>query len=201
ITFTLPRGGEGMCHFLNTCHMGIGSEISHLVNINTKAFGGFPSFFWATVTTLGTFSPKFMRISIDDLYVEQDVVDFIVCNGQYDGGGMHVAPKSKLDDGLFDIYLIGRVAPADAILNLPKLYRGKLTKRPDVVKYFRGRTIRVESTDIVRIAPDGENPGYLPATIQIVPRILKLIAGWSSREKVEAASPVPATHPAAAAAH
>lgn len=199
ITYTMEHGEEGMCHCLNTVHNGMGAEIGYKVNVNTKAFGGFPSFFWATITTIGHYAPHKMRIRIDELEIEQEVLDCIVCNGAYDGGGMHVAPQSELDDGLFDIYLIGRIAAWDALLNLHKLYRGKLTKRPDIVKYFRGKCVRLEASERVRISPDGESPGYLPATIQIVPRALKVIAGWTPVARVKASKPERRATPAAAA--
>jgi diacylglycerol kinase (ATP) len=37
-----------------------------------------------------------------------------VCNGQYFGGGMHMAPMARPDDGLFDIVVMHDMSQARA---------------------------------------------------------------------------------------
>lgn len=177
ITCARPGGGEVMCYFLNTSRIGIGGEVVWQVNRNTKALGGFFSYCWGALRALFTYSDRTMRIDIDGEVREQAVKEIIIANGCYDGGGMHVAPKARLDDGLFDIYIIGPIALWDALRSLPLIYRGGLESRPDVVSFTRGKIIRVESPEQTKINTDGEVPGILPATIEMLPRAIRVLTG------------------------
>ena len=170
-------GGENMCYFLNTSRIGIGGEVVWQVNHNTKAWGGFVSYCWGTLRALFAYTDKPMKIIIDGETREQVVKEIIIANGCYDGGGMHIAPKAKLDDGLFDIYIIGPVTLFDALISLPLIYRGGLESRPDVVTFLRGKFIQVESPEQVKINTDGEVPGYLPAAIELLPRAISVVTG------------------------
>jgi diacylglycerol kinase family enzyme len=60
-------------------------------------------------------------------------------------------------------------------LNLPKLYNGKIL---EVNKVFSltGKRIEAHSNQRVLLDVDGEQPGQLPVTIEIVPGALNLIA-------------------------
>lgn len=177
ITCRALDGGENMCYFLNTSRIGIGGEVVWQVNHNTKAWGGFVSYCWGALRALFAYTDKPMRIDIDGEVREQVVKEIIIANGCYDGGGMHIAPKAKLDDGLFDIYVIGPVALWDALRSLPLIYRGGLESRPDVVSYVRGKILRVDSPEEVKINTDGEVPGVLPATIELLPGMLPVVTG------------------------
>lgn len=178
ITCTMEKDrGEVMNYFMSTCRIGIGGEVVDLVNAQSKAYGGFLTYLWGTLQALWRYRDKPMEIWIDGLRIQQVVKELVLANGQYDGGGMHVAPNAQLDDGLFDIYVIGPIGLADALLNLPKIYRGQLRKRPDVVKYFRGRVVKVSSPECVKIQTDGEKPGVLPATVEILPKAIRVVTG------------------------
>ena len=177
ITCHRPGGGEVMCHFLNTSHIGMGGEVVWQVNRNSKAWGGFVSYFWGMLKTLFVYTDKPMRIEIDGKVTEQVVKEIIIANGQYDGGGMHVAPDALLNDGLFDVYIIGSAALWDLLRSIPLIYRGGLMKRPDIVSHQRGWVIRVDSPEQVKINTDGEVPGMLPATIELLPAAIRVVAG------------------------
>mgnify|MGYP000893684459 FL=1 len=179
ITYTDLNGLEGMSYFLNTCHIGIGGEVVDRVNRNTKAYGGFMSYFWHTIMALISYKDKYMKIRIDDIEIEQTVKELIIAKGQYDGGGMHVAPYARLDNGLFDIYIISPVSLRFALFNLHRLYRGRLNDLPEIVQYFRGKEVFVESPEIVKINTDGEMPGILPSTVQVIPGAIKVVTGWN----------------------
>lgn len=177
LSCTTESGEQAHCYFQNTCHIGIGSEIGDRVNRNSKAWGGFLSYFWATLRTLVYYRDRPMRVEVDGVVYEQIVKELVVAKGRYDAGGMHVAPHARLDNGLFDIYLIGRVTVAEAFRNLHLVYRGEMHKRPDLVRYLRGTTLHITSPTPTKVAIDGEVPGYLPATLQVTPAALNIVVG------------------------
>ncbi len=87
---------------------------------------------------------------------------------------MWVAPDALVDDGLFDITVIGDLSLPEVFLNLPKLYNGKI-KDIDKVITLAGEKIEALSDQRVLLDVDGEQPGMLPVVIDIVPGALNII--------------------------
>ena len=58
------------------------------------------------------------------------MIDVMVANGRYLGGGMMMCPEAEPDDGLFDVLLIGDVTKRDLLFVLPKTYRGQAPPAP-----------------------------------------------------------------------
>ncbi len=188
VVCTQPDGSQAQRFFQSTCRVGMGAEVVYRANTTHKRFGGFLTFLWATVRTLLVYRDKVIRFDIDNEVFEQQTKELIAAKGQFDGGGMHTAPFARLDNGAFDIYIIGKIALWDALINLQKIYTGRMTDRPDVVKYLRAKRIAVESRETVRVQVDGENPGFLPATIEVLPRAINMVVG-------EIPQPAPALNP------
>jgi diacylglycerol kinase (ATP) len=176
VSFTLPDGSYDIRYFINVADFGAGGEVVRRVNQTTKFFGGFASFLYGCVATLATYRNPHVLLELDGVVREGRLVNVIVANGQYYGGGMHVAPEARLDSGEFDVYVIGDIRRLEAIMNLPKLYRGLLLKRIDKVEYFRARRIAAYSDETVLLNLDGEQPGRLPIRIEIIPSAIRLVA-------------------------
>jgi diacylglycerol kinase family enzyme len=101
------------------------------------------------------------------------MLDVIVANCEWLGGGMHMTPNAQPDDGLFDVLLIGDVTKRDLVQTLPKIYRGTHLPHPKAEE-LRGRTVRVDAPTPLPVELDGEQPGTTPATFEIVPGALRL---------------------------
>ena len=104
------------------------------------------------------------------------VANFCVANARYFGGGMKVAPHAILDDGRFDIVLIGDLSTLKILANAHKLYRGTHLDM-DEVHTARARLVIVRpahKNQQVALEIDGELPGRLPATFEIVPKALRV---------------------------
>jgi len=171
-TFIDRSGRQAQRLFVNVGDVGFSGAVVERVNRSSKALGGFLSYLGGLVTTLLTYSNKLVHITIDGRVEEIGVVNaVVVANGQYFGGGMWVAPTAQVDDGLFDIAVIGDVGKVEVIGNVPKLYRGTLASHPKV-RYFRGRNVTVTSGDEVLLDLDGEQPGRAPVTFQLLPQAL-----------------------------
>lgn len=69
-----------------------------------------------------------------------------------------IAPHAKLDDGLFDVVILGNFSAWTIVRHIPKIYRGTHQKIPGVSLY-RGKTIRITSEETVLLDLDGEQPG------------------------------------------
>jgi YegS/Rv2252/BmrU family lipid kinase len=94
--------------------------------------------------------------------------------GRYCGGGMHVAPQARPDDGLLDVTLIGEVGKLDLIVNLRRLFDGT------ILAYRKVRTLRVPRLEVsaaepVGVQADGEWIGETPVTFSVLPQALRVV--------------------------
>jgi YegS/Rv2252/BmrU family lipid kinase len=158
--------------FLNIADCGMGGEVVARVNRSTAKRGGArgSAIFLATsLMTLLRYPSRPARIEIDDTVIERDVRSVVIANGRYFGGGMHVAPNAVLDDGHFDVVIIGATGRTRAVTGIPSLYRGRHLKRGEVDVY-RARTVRVACEgEPMLFDVEGEQVGATPATLTCLP--------------------------------
>jgi diacylglycerol kinase (ATP) len=176
ITFAHPKGNDRHYFFHNIASFGLGGEVARRVNRTTKAFGPFLSFLWATLISIFLYGKKKVRLIVDGEFDrEYHIWNVAVANGQYHGGGMWVAPGAVIDDGLFNVTVIGDLTLPEIFMNLPKLYSGKITEIDKVVT-LTGRRVEVFSDQHVLLEVDGEQPGTIPVVIDVIPDALNIIA-------------------------
>ncbi|MCG8606634.1 diacylglycerol kinase family lipid kinase [bacterium] len=163
-------------YFMNIADAGFGGELAGRVNQSTKRFGSFVSYLVGLLKTLAIYKNRPVRIQVDDDFYDDRIINsVVVANGQYFGGGMWIAPNARTDDGLFELVIIGDVSRREALANINRLYKGTLALHPKVTT-LTGRKVRLESESEVLIEADGEVSGKLPATFEVLPRALQIIA-------------------------
>lgn len=173
----LDKSGRKTTRFFhNVTSFGLGGEVDERVNNTSKIFGGFISFIWATVLSVLRYQKKRITLRLDDQPGQEFVAwNIAVANGQYHGGGMKIAPQAKMDDGWFDITVLGDFTLLEVFRHLSKLYKGTHLKLKKV-KTFRARRIWAQSDQRVLLDVDGEQAGMLPVTIEIVPTALRILS-------------------------
>ncbi len=171
---TAADGSQVERYFVNIADLGYGGALLDRVNGYTKVLGGFLAYLVGMLYTLIFYDNQPIRFRIDEGQVQEGMYNaVIVANGQYFGGGMWIAPDARLDDGLFEIVLIGDVSKLEVLRNLPRLYRGTLSEHAKV-HVLRGRKIEVWSDERVLLDADGELPGQLPAAFELLPASLRV---------------------------
>ena len=162
--------------FHNVTSFGLGGEVDERVNNTTKFFGGFISFIWATIVSVLCYEKKRISLYLDDQPGQDfNTWNIAVANGQYHGGGMWIAPQAVIDDGWFDITVLGDFSLLEVFMNLSKLYKGTHLKLKKV-KTFRAKKISAHSNQKVLLDVDGEQPGTLPITIEMVHNAIHIIS-------------------------
>jgi diacylglycerol kinase family enzyme len=171
-------------YFLNVSSFGLSASIIKRVKRQNKfdwmpndIFRGKASFAFSTLQEVFNLDFVTVRISIDG-EVERllNTINFCVANSRYFGGGMKIAPEAKLDDGLFDVVNIGDIRTARILLNAYKLYGGTHLSL-DEVKHRHAKRITVSgenNSEEISIEADGEIPGKLPASYEIIPSALRV---------------------------
>lgn len=169
------HGHPSSRYFHNITSFGLGGEVDERVNRTTKIFGGFISFIWSTLISILIYNKKRIHLTVDNCFDQSVMIwNVVVANGQYHGGGMWVAPHAAVDNGLFHVTIIGDFSLAEIFWNLPKLYNGKLLQLKKV-KAVVGKRVKASSDQQVLLDVDGEQPGQLPAVIDIVPKAVRFI--------------------------
>jgi diacylglycerol kinase family enzyme len=89
---------------------------------------------------------------------------------------MFIAPEAELDDGKFDVVMLGDLSLKDMVMSSRRIYAGTHLGL-DKVSMRHATKVHAESLDgsEVRIDLDGETPGLLPATFTLMPRVLRVV--------------------------
>jgi YegS/Rv2252/BmrU family lipid kinase len=174
VRYTDHAGKPAVRYFANIASFGASGQVDSVVNKSTKLLGGKISFTLGSVRALWAYHDQKCRVRLDDRPEEEvAVTTMAVANGQYFGGGMWVAPKAKPDDGIFDITLWTGYGLTDFALKGRSIYDGSHVKWAGT-RTFQAKKVVATSDEVVLLDIDGEQPGRLPATFEILPAALKL---------------------------
>ncbi|WP_189859252.1 diacylglycerol kinase [Streptomyces poonensis] len=121
----------------------------------------------AIVAELAALRPLPFRIRLDDGEVREIEATLVaVGNGSSYGGGMRICAGADLQDGLFDITVVGDCDRRTLLTVFPKVYRGTHLAHPKVTVH-RAARIEIQAPDVTGYA-DGEPLGPLPLTAECV---------------------------------
>jgi YegS/Rv2252/BmrU family lipid kinase len=170
-------GRPGERYFINIASFGLGGLVDSIVNSSSKALGGKTSFLLATARAAIKYKNQRVRLTLDGgAPIERRIYNVAVANGRFFGGGMQVAPMAALDDGLFDVVCLGDFGFAEAALRVKHIYQGTHIGMPKV-EHWKARHVKAEPVDPrdrVLLDVDGEQPGALPSTFEILPGAITL---------------------------
>ncbi|MEE2901633.1 MAG: YegS/Rv2252/BmrU family lipid kinase [Myxococcota bacterium] len=176
VEFVDHRGQPKGQAFLNIASFGLSGVVADKINKGSKALGGRISFYINTLRALASYRRQHVRVSVDDeVFVDEPLVTVAIANGQYFGGGMHMAPNAKIDDGEFDVVTQIRAGMKE-VLKTSDLYAGRAIHWQSV-RSSRGKMIqaipfRDEANVLLDI--DGEQPGRLPARFSNFHKAIRL---------------------------
>lgn len=147
--------------------------IQHVNNNRNGIFKGSLAILAGLVSTLRSLQSYPIKISIDGMVMEKNVVGVFLMNMPYGGGGLKFAPQARFNDGHFSIVIVEEVGKLDLALTLPKVYFGKHTSHPDVT-ILTGQEVEIESEPLVRMF-DGDMCGTTPLKAKIIPHAAQVV--------------------------
>lgn len=167
-------GSPVVRYFANICSFGVSGLVDEEVNSTSKALGGRVSFMWASFKALSKYRDQLVKVAFDGRPAETvPVTTLAVANGRYFGGGMKVAPKADVSDGLFDVTVWSGYGLTDFVFRSAGVYSGAhLDWRG--TRALQCREMTAESDERVLIDCDGEQPGRLPCRITLLPSAIRL---------------------------
>jgi diacylglycerol kinase (ATP) len=174
VRYVEADGSERTSHFLNVASAGLSGVVTRHVR-GSKALGARLAFLLGTLVGLVSFRPSPVRVRVDGAEVFRgEIALAAAANGRYFGGGMHIAPKARPDDGLLDLVVIPALPKHVLVTRLPSLYRGTHLEVPGV-QLFRGRRVELEPEGEPALGEiDGEPVARLPMTAEAVPGAIQV---------------------------
>jgi diacylglycerol kinase family enzyme len=131
----------------------------------------------STLRELVGLEPPIIRVRFDEGEEHSlKTVALCIANARYFGGGMMIAPDASLNDGQFDVINIGDLTTIRVLTNVHSLYRGTHLDMKEVLSR-RAKRIEIRPSDPsndIHLETDGELPGRLPVTYELIPNALRL---------------------------
>lgn len=181
ICYIDEHGALASRHFINIASLGLSGATDRAVNADKRKgrMSAKALFLWRTVVEFVRYRFQDVRITVDDGDpVEARMALVAVANGKFFGGGMMIAPDAELADGQFDIVILRAAGKLKLIWDIRLLYGGRHRNHP-AITILRGRKVVVEPLGDAEkngalVDIDGESPGRIPATFEILPGALTL---------------------------
>ncbi|MEU3208900.1 diacylglycerol kinase [Streptomyces cyaneofuscatus] len=169
----LGRAGERW--FGTVLASGFDSRVNDRGN-RMRFVGGRFKYDLAILAELAAFKPIPYRIRFDGGEVREIEATLIaVGNGTTYGGGMRICAEAAMDDGLFDVTVVGECSRATLLKVFPKVYKGTHLSH-SAVTVHRVASIELAAAGVTAYA-DGEPLGALPLTATCVPGAVQVLAG------------------------
>ena len=185
LRFRAPDGAVASRWFVNIVSAGMGGLVDRYVARTTKSLGGQAAYFMASVRALIEAERGRLRcgVTLADERHERRLETFMIaiCNGRYFGGGMHVAPMAKVDDGRFEVVSMDAPTKLAFASYSRRIYAATHLSVSGVEHFGCDRlTIDLENErarDVFLLDVDGEPLGGLPLDVELVPRALTIRVG------------------------
>jgi len=171
VSYVDHNGADATRYFVGVASCGMSTKVIERVKADQASFAS------ALLKTAMRNEPVRLVVQLDDSHEHHLVVsNLCVANARYFGGGMKIAPDAKLTDGKFDVVSVGDLIALKIFTSAPRVYTGSHLSMPEV-SHALARKITVRAADRtaeVALEVDGELPGRLPATFQIIPEALRV---------------------------
>jgi diacylglycerol kinase (ATP) len=160
--------------FVNAAGVGFDAAVVRETERLPKFFGGTIPYIAGMLRTLVSYRNKPVVVRVGDEVEEHRVLNVVVANGGYVGGGMHIAPLAEMGDSLLDVVVIGDMGKLEILKEFSKVYKGTHVSLPKV-GMKKGTQVTIESSEAVLVYADGELLGECPASFRVLPGALSLV--------------------------
>ena len=160
--------------FVNAAGVGFDAAVVKETERLPKYFGGTIPYLAGLVRTLFSYKNKSVILDIEDELERGRILNVVVANGGYVGGGMHIAPQAELNDSLLDVVIVGDVGKFELLKALPMVYKGTHLNHPKV-SLRKATHITIESPEQMLVYADGELLGESPASFWVMPAALSIV--------------------------
>jgi diacylglycerol kinase (ATP) len=164
-------GDQRTLLFANVAEAGYGGLVTDLANRLPRRLGT-ARYALAIIGAVSRFKLVESVVTVDQGTTAEAMSNVIVANGQFFGGGLHVAPRALPYDGKFNVQ-VWQGKPLDVLRAGPELRKGTHLARSDV-REWQSATVEIDAERPLLIEADGEVLGTTPATFDVLANVLRL---------------------------
>ncbi len=157
-------------YFVNLAGFGFVTDVAQTAH-HLKRFGDFSYVLGVFYRLLGLRFHR-MELEIDGRRFDGDNCFVEFCNSRYTGGSMLMAPDARIDDGRFDVVVVGPMNRRSLLATFPKIFKGTHVQNP-AVRVYRATTASVRTYPPKTLLPDGELFGSTPTQVAIHPQLVR----------------------------
>lgn len=166
---------DGLLYYINIFSCGFIADVCTMANSRFKRLGA-AGYALGVVAQLVRLSSQELRFRVDGSEMwEQDAIFLSVCNSQYTGGNMQMAPYANSGDGEADIIVAGAMARRTLLALFPRIFSGKHVHHP-LVTTSRGKHIDFEFESAIDVMVDGEVVHIRPIELDVLPGAIDVCA-------------------------
>jgi diacylglycerol kinase (ATP) len=165
---------EKAIHHYFCCAAGVGldGEIAHRANALPRWLRSHGGYALSLLPALASFVPISMRIGPQNASASNILAVF--ANTPFYGGGMKIAPRARLDDGLLDLCVIRKMSKLKLLTAFPSIYFGRHLSISGV-EYTQTSRVTL-ATDTPRdVFGDGEYICQTPIEVSVASKALTVI--------------------------
>jgi diacylglycerol kinase (ATP) len=166
-------------YFCCVAGCGLDSAVARLANRMPRWLRGHGGYVISLLPTIAKFPAFRLKITSQtgDTRPSTETLTTLVAfaNTQFYGGGMRIAPRASMHDGLLDMCLLREIHPLKLFCLFPTVYFGHHLKMREF-EYATTEQVRLETDTPRAIYADGEYVCTTPAEIRAVRGALKVIA-------------------------
>ncbi|MBR3018024.1 MAG: diacylglycerol kinase family lipid kinase [Clostridia bacterium] len=157
--------------FINEIGTGFDVSVLDYAEKAKKYCRGLLPYLYGVIRTLFRFRSISVTYSIDGKpAVTQEAFVIAVANGGMIGGGIPIAPEARVDDGMLDFLIVGKIQKRNLLPRLAGLMRGKILVFPETT-FVRASSV-VFSSPKTRVNIDGEIVNETQVIARILPNVL-----------------------------
>lgn len=171
---------SGVCNgepFVNAVGVGFDAEVGRRVMEAPRPLGGLAAYLWSVAACLRDLRLVTVRIEADGAVLHHGPCLLASCqNGPRTGGSFRFAPAARVDDGVLELLIAGRVDRLGVLGLLPRVMVGRHLSHPEV------RHVRAERVTMTWDVPQAwhtEGEAFAPASrfeIEVRPGSLRVLA-------------------------
>ena len=159
--------------FINAASSGFGAEITATTSPDLKRLLG-P----AAYTVMGAILAINLHqyhgmLRLPDREITGTVPAAIVGNGRQTGGGIQVAPRAYIDDGLLDVLVVRQISPTALLAAARELQQ--LPADGEYISYWQTPWLEVHPKEAIPVNLDGEPLRFSSVRYEAVPQAIQLI--------------------------
>jgi len=159
--------------FINAASSGFGAEITATTSPELKRLLGPAAYTLMGAILAINIHQYYGRLTLPDREITGTGPVGIVANGRQTGGGIQVAPRACINDGLLDVLVVRQISPTALLAAARELQQ--LSPDGEYISYWQTPWLETDPEESIPVNLDGEPVRFSAVRYEAVPRAIRLI--------------------------